>query len=94
MLTPTDYIVKGYDAQYAGAEYWDSKVPSKESIALYAFLSPPKRFQNMEILHVTSGIGSDRSKIIKSIQRYFITFSIFSHSHNFKSEFQISSRTY
>jgi hypothetical protein len=47
--------------------------PSKESIALSAqlesildaFLSPPKRFQLMEILHVTSALGGDPSKIIK-----------------------------
>jgi hypothetical protein len=38
-------------------------------------LSPPKRFQFMEILHVTSTLEGDRSRIVKSIQRYFITFS-------------------
>jgi hypothetical protein len=51
------------------------KPPSKESIAfsaqleciLYVFLSPPKLFQLMEIFHVTSALGGDRSKIIKSI---------------------------
>jgi hypothetical protein len=51
------------------------QVPSKERIAfsaqleciMDAFLSPPKRFQLMEILHVASALGSDRSKIIKSI---------------------------
>jgi hypothetical protein len=42
----------------------------------------------MEILHETSALEGDRSQIIKSIYRYFITLSIFSHSkHNFKSEF-------
>jgi hypothetical protein len=76
-----------------GESIWS---PSKESIALSAelesildvFLSPPKRFQLMKILHVTSALGGNQSKIIKSISRYFIKFSVFSHSkHNFKSEF-------
>jgi hypothetical protein len=72
------------------------RYPSKESIALSvqlecildAFLSLPKRFQLMEILHVASALGANRSKNVKSISRYFIIFAIFSHSkHNFKTEF-------
>jgi hypothetical protein len=66
-----------FDSWLTGFDHMSLKskilqVPSKERIAfsaqlecnMDAFLSPPKL---MEILHVTSALGGDRSKIIKSI---------------------------
>jgi hypothetical protein len=53
-----------------------------------AFWMPFNRFQFMKILNVTSALGRDRSKIIKSIVGFFITFSIFPLlKHNLKLEF-------
>jgi hypothetical protein len=43
---------------------------------LDAFLSPPKRFQLMEILHVTSALGGDRSKIYKKTSNNIVTWVI------------------